>query len=72
MLEHLFSQTGVRPDESLMVGDNTHDLEQARNAGTPAVAVSYGAPPREGLARHTCLAMVDSPQALRRWLAAHA
>lgn len=72
MLEHLFAQTGVGPGESLMVGDTSHDLELARNAGTPAVAVSYGAHPREGLARHASLAMVDSPQALRQWLAANA
>ena len=34
-----------------MIGDTTHDLELARNAGVAALAVAYGAHAPEGLAR---------------------
>ena len=33
-----------------MIGDTTHDLDLARNAGVSAVAVAYGAHPAAGLA----------------------
>ena len=72
MLWQLFEHTGVAPGDALMVGDTTHDLELARNAGALALAVSYGAHPREGLAARAPLAVVDSPQALRSWLEANA
>jgi len=71
MLEHLLERAGAGRDETLMIGDTTHDLEMARNAGVGAVAVSYGAHPREALERHAPLAIVDSPQALREWLAVY-
>ena len=53
MLLHLMDLTGVAADETLMIGDTSHDLELARNAGVRALAVSYGAHPPEG---PTCLA----------------
>lgn len=72
MLEHLIGLTGVRREEAVMIGDTTHDLEMARNAGVDAVAVTYGAHPRQQLERLAPLAIVDSPQDLHRWLAAPA
>ncbi|AWM87873.1 phosphoglycolate phosphatase [Microvirga sp. 17 mud 1-3] len=33
---------GVTPEAALMVGDNYHDVQAARAAGTRAVAVTYG------------------------------
>ena len=49
-----------------MIGDTTHDLELARNAGVPAVAVAYGAHAPEGLARLAPLATVHSVAELAR------
>ena len=43
MLLHLMDATDVAPASTLMIGDTTHDLELARNAGAAAVAVAYGA-----------------------------
>ena len=43
MLQELMQEFGVTPDRVLMVGDTSHDLLLARNAGCPCVAVSYGA-----------------------------
>ena len=54
-----------------MVGDTTHDVELARNAGVAAVAVSYGAHPAAGLALLEPLALVHSVAELRRWLRAN-
>jgi len=43
MLHELMREMDVPPDRVLMVGDTTHDLQMARNAGCASVAVSYGA-----------------------------
>ena len=43
MLLELMSELGVRPDRVLMVGDTTHDLQMALNAGCASAGVSYGA-----------------------------
>jgi phosphoglycolate phosphatase len=43
MLHELMTEFGVKPDQALMVGDTTHDLQMAINAGCPSVAVSFGA-----------------------------
>jgi len=42
MLLGLLDATGVEPARALMVGDTTHDLELAANAGVDALAVTYG------------------------------
>ena len=72
MLLMLLEITGVEPRRALMVGDTTHDLELAANAGIEAVAVSYGAHPEDLLATRPALARCASVAELRRWLAAHA
>ncbi|RZL11666.1 MAG: HAD family hydrolase [Rubrivivax sp.] len=43
MLQELMSEFGVDPERTLMIGDTTHDLQLALNAGAASVAVSYGA-----------------------------
>jgi phosphoglycolate phosphatase len=43
MLHELMDEFGVRPERTLMVGDTTHDLQMAINAGCASVGVSYGA-----------------------------
>ena len=63
------SSSASSPRETLMIGDTTHDLELARNAGVDALAVAYGAHEPEGLARQRPLATVHSIAELRAWLA---
>lgn len=70
MLLMLLDLTGVEPRHALMVGDTTHDLELAANAGVDAVAVTYGAHHEELLATRPALARVHSVPELHRWLAA--
>jgi phosphoglycolate phosphatase len=68
MLLHLMDRTGAHPAETLMIGDTTHDLELAANAGASAIAVTLGAHPAADLARHAPLALVESIAQLRTWL----
>src|SRR5262245_36165039 len=51
MLLNVMDRLGVAPGSTLMIGDTTHDLLLASNAGVAAVAVTYGAHAREPLAR---------------------
>ena len=43
MLHELMREFGADPERTLMIGDTTHDLLMARNAGCASVGVSYGA-----------------------------
>jgi len=72
MLEQLMEELGVPPSLTLMIGDTTHDLEMARNAGTSALGVSYGAHSREALESMAALRCVDSVAELSAWLKQHA
>ncbi len=72
MLLAILEATGVESSRALMIGDTTHDLELAANAGLDAVGVTYGAHDetllRAGAARHLATSVED----LRRWLARNA
>jgi phosphoglycolate phosphatase len=72
MLLHLMDRVGATAAETLMIGDTTHDLELAKNAGTAAIAVAYGAHDLDGLVRLSPLAAVHSIAELRQWLLANA
>ena len=60
MVLDLLAQFAVAPEQALVVGDTTHDLEMAHNAGVGSVAVSYGAHDAEQLAACKPLAMIES------------
>ncbi|MGE5096852.1 MAG: HAD family hydrolase [Betaproteobacteria bacterium] len=68
MLLMLLDMTGVAPHRALMVGDTTHDLELAANAGIDAVAVSYGAHHDDLLLSRPAKARCPSVAELHRWL----
>ena len=71
MLLMLLDITGVEPRHALMVGDTTHDLELAANAGVDAVAVSYGAHDEALLRTRAARARCDSVAQLHEWLIAN-
>ncbi|CAD5370627.1 HAD family hydrolase [Rubrivivax sp. A210] len=71
MLQELMAELGVGPARTLMIGDTTHDLLLARNAGAARVAVSYGAHEREAFAEHEPLFVAHSTRELHDWLIAH-
>ena len=72
MLLHLLDVTGVQASRALMIGDTTHDLEFAANAGVDAVAVSYGAHGVELLRGRAARHVASSVPELRQWLSRHA
>jgi phosphoglycolate phosphatase len=65
MLNDLLEELELKPEQAMMIGDTTHDLQMAQAAGCPAIAVSYGAHPRETLETCAPLALVDHVPALR-------
>jgi phosphoglycolate phosphatase len=68
MIEELMDELAVAPEQTLMIGDTTHDLLMARNAGVDAVAVSYGAHPAAVLATAAPVYCADSIADLSAWL----
>ena len=72
MLLELMDQLGADPDRTLMIGDTTHDLQLAANAGTASVAVSYGAHAIDTLVGQTPRHVAHSVADLQTWLLANA
>ncbi|NMG31465.1 HAD-IA family hydrolase [Aromatoleum evansii] len=68
MLEEIMDELGVARDRTLMVGDTTHDLQMARNAGVAGLGVAFGAHPREALEAEEVVGLLDSPAELALWL----
>lgn len=72
MLHELMREFDVPPERTLMVGDTTHDLQMALNAGCASLAVSYGAHPPGEFAALRPLFVAHSVGELRDWLLAPA
>ena len=68
MIYELMREFGVEASRTLMVGDTTHDLQMALNAGVDAVGVSYGAHDEDFLLTCQPKAVVASVFELREWL----
>jgi phosphoglycolate phosphatase len=72
MLQELMDEFGVEPERTLMIGDTTHDLQLAMNAGAASVGVSFGAHDHETFAELKPLFVAHSTPELHRWLIDHA
>jgi phosphoglycolate phosphatase len=72
MLQELMDTLFVAPEKTLMIGDTTHDLQMAANAGVAAVGVAYGAHPRTGLEAESPLYCAGSIAELSHWLLSNA
>jgi phosphoglycolate phosphatase len=72
MLLELTDELRVQPERTLMIGDTTHDLQLAFNAGTPRVGVSYGAHEADAFGAFEPLHVAHSVVELHDWLAQHA
>lgn len=72
MLEQLMREFGVDPARTLMVGDTTHDLQMAVNAGCASVGVSYGAHEPDAFADLSPQFVAHSVRDLHGWLLANA
>jgi phosphoglycolate phosphatase len=72
MLQELMDELDVPPARTLMIGDTTHDLQLAANAGTAGLAVAHGAHEIESLHAVGPLHVARSTAELHRWLLDHA
>jgi phosphoglycolate phosphatase len=72
MLIELMREFGVKPERTLMIGDTTHDLQLAANAGTARIGVSYGAHEAAAFDSFGPVHVAHSVPDLHDWLARHA
>ena len=72
MLHELMREFGVEPERTLMIGDTTHDLQMAVNAGCASVGVSYGAHETGGFAALNPRSVAHTVRELHDWLLEHA
>lgn len=68
MLHELMREFGIAPERTLMIGDTTHDLQLAVNAGTARVGVSYGAHEPDAFGAFEPLFIAHSTRELHDWL----
>ena len=68
MLDQIVETLGIAKTRTLMVGDTTHDLQMAKNAGVDALAVAFGAHPRSALEAEAPLDVLATPTGLAAWL----
>lgn len=71
MLVQLMDELAHDEAHTLMIGDTSHDLQMAQNAGTASLAVAYGAHDVAHLRNFSPLACVDSVLGLGQWLQQH-
>jgi phosphoglycolate phosphatase len=72
MLHELMREFGVEPERTLMIGDTTHDLQMAVNAGCASVGVSYGAHDHGQFEPLSPRFIAHSVKELHDWLLANA
>jgi phosphoglycolate phosphatase len=72
MLEELMREFAIEPERVVMIGDTTHDLQMAINAGVAGIGVTYGAHPRAQLETAQPRYCANSVAELTHWLTTHA
>ena len=72
MLHQLMHEFGVEPERTLMIGDTTHDLQMALNAGCASLGVSYGAHEPDAFHALKPRFVAHSVRELHDWLNTHA
>nr|WP_274600840.1 HAD-IA family hydrolase [Ectothiorhodospira shaposhnikovii] len=68
MLLEIMDELGVMPAQTLMIGDSTHDLLMARNAGTDALGVTSGVHSARELQSHAPRSLLEGVAQLPDWL----
>ena len=68
MLLELMDELEAEPWNTLMIGDTEYDMRMAQNAGTAALAVSYGVHAPQRLLQCGALACVDNIDEIKAWL----
>jgi phosphoglycolate phosphatase len=72
MLHEIMEELEIDAQRTLMVGDTTHDLQMAINAGVSSLAMSHGAHPEDQLLSLKPLALLHDFVGLRDWIKTHA
>lgn len=72
MVLELIDELDADPARTLVIGDTSHDLLMAANAGVASLGVTYGAHEADDLNPHAPLALLDSFAEVHAWLAANA
>lgn len=67
MLLEIMQQASVTPEQVLMVGDTTFDMQMAQSAQVDRVAVTYGVHNRGQLIPYTPVSIVDTSEELCSW-----
>ena len=68
MLKELMAEFDVPPERVLMIGDTTHDLQMAVNAGCASLGVSYGAHEPDAFHALQPLFIAHSVREMHDWL----
>jgi phosphoglycolate phosphatase len=68
MLQELTRELGQDLRRTVMIGDTTHDLMMAQNAGSSGIAVEYGAHPVDQLAACKPVFSARTVPQLHQWL----
>ena len=71
MLIELMDEFQIAPARTLMIGDTTHDLQLAANAGTASIGVSYGAHDHAAFDAFETRHVAHSTAELHDWLLRH-
>lgn len=72
MVLELIDELGADPARTLVIGDTSHDLLMASNAGVASLGVTYGAHEAGDLHPHAPLVVLDSFAEVHAWLSVNA
>ncbi|MDO9386820.1 MAG: HAD-IA family hydrolase, partial [Thiobacillus sp.] len=72
MVLELIDELDADPARTLVIGDTSHDLLMASNAGVASLGVTYGAHEAGDLQPHAPLALMGSFAEVHAWLNANA
>ena len=72
MVLELIAELDADPARTLVIGDTSHDLLMAANAGVASLGVTYGAHEADDLHPHAPLALMNSFAEVHAWLNANA
>jgi phosphoglycolate phosphatase len=68
MLNSILEELKIAPHEAIMIGDTSHDLKMAQNAGVDSIGVTFGVHDRDVLSRYKPKVIVDSLAELHQLL----
>lgn len=68
MIVEILAEANLEAADAIMVGDTTHDLKMARNAGVESIGLSHGAHTRDSLLEENPIAVYGNISEFRAWI----